>query len=98
MSQAESGLFGGEWLLVYVNAKFQKAFWLFLANELTKKLNRARPGLVGVIWGLGVVPGWRLSLSNPSYTYTETDVMLEARAIFFHMLLGWLNIRKASDA
>ena len=37
---------------------------------------------------------WR----NPSYTYTEADVMWEARAIFFHMLLGWLNIRKASDA
>jgi hypothetical protein len=78
MSQAESGYLGGEWLLVYVNAKFQQAFGCSWANELTKKLG---------------LEAWRcssggFSLSNPSYTYTETDVMWEVRAIFFHMLLG----------
>ncbi len=52
-------------MLVYVNAKFQQAFWLFLANELTKKLNRARPTLVGVVWKLGVVPVEGSPPNNP---------------------------------
>jgi hypothetical protein len=60
--------------------------WLFLANDLTKKL----------VGGLALFQ-WSLSPSNPSHTYTEADVMWEARVIFFHILLGWLNIRKASD-
>jgi hypothetical protein len=78
-------------LLVYVNAKFQQAFGCSWANELTKKLNRARPGVGLEAWRCS---SGGFSLSNPSYTYTETDVMWEVRAIFFHMLLGWLNIRK----
>ena len=43
-------------MLVYVNAKFQQAFGCSWLNDLTKKLNRARPDLVGVVWRLGVVP------------------------------------------
>jgi hypothetical protein len=83
---------------VYVNAKesmviISASTWLFLANDLTKEAKSGSTGL----------EAWRCSSGGPLarqpiYTHTKADVMWEARAIFFHILLGWLNIRKASDA
>jgi hypothetical protein len=82
---------------VYVNAResmvvISAGHLLFLANEIG--LDR-----VGGAWAGGLALfQWRLSLSNYPIPVLESYCNMGSVRNFFHMLLGWSNIRKASDA